>query len=130
MNSKAREDTRRRTKRFMLVNRRAPHGTIYALEALEVALAAGAFDQDVSLVFVDDGVYQLIRRQNTQAIGLKDFARSYQALGDYGIDKFYVERESLQARSLSADDLMVPVSVVESQLLGELLEKQDVILSF
>ena len=48
-------------KKFMFVNRKAPHGTIYALEALEVVLITAAFDQDVSLVFLDDGVYQLKR---------------------------------------------------------------------
>ncbi|MCL4725661.1 MAG: hypothetical protein KJZ90_15475 [Rhodocyclaceae bacterium] len=35
-------------KKFMYVNRKAPHGTIYALESLEVVLIAAAFDQDVS----------------------------------------------------------------------------------
>ena len=46
-------------KKFMYVNRKAPHGTVYALESLEVVLIAAAFDQDVSLAFMDDGVYQL-----------------------------------------------------------------------
>ena len=40
-------------KRFMLVNRKAPYGTIYALESLEVVLIAATFDQDVSLVFIE-----------------------------------------------------------------------------
>jgi tRNA 2-thiouridine synthesizing protein C len=46
-------------KRFLYVNRKAPYGTIYALENLETVLITAAFDQDVSVVFVDDGVYQL-----------------------------------------------------------------------
>mgnify|MGYP001437946164 CR=1 FL=1 len=36
-------------KKFLYVNRRAPHGTVYAHEALEVVLIGAAFDQDVSL---------------------------------------------------------------------------------
>ena len=44
-------------KKFLYVNRRAPHGTVYAHEALEVVLIGAAFDQDVSLAFIDDGVY-------------------------------------------------------------------------
>ena len=48
-------------KKFMFVNRKAPYGTIYALESLEVVLISAAFDQDVSLVFMDDGVYQIGR---------------------------------------------------------------------
>ncbi len=46
-------------KRFMYVNRKAPYGTIYALESLEMVLVAAAFEQDVSMVFLDDGVFQL-----------------------------------------------------------------------
>ena len=42
-------------KKFIYVNRKAPHGTIYAHEALEVVLIAAAFEQDVSLAFIDDG---------------------------------------------------------------------------
>jgi tRNA 2-thiouridine synthesizing protein C len=46
-----------KVKKFMFVNRKAPYGTIYALESLEVVLITATFDQDVSLVFIDDGVY-------------------------------------------------------------------------
>ena len=61
-------------KRFMYVNRRAPHGTIYAQESLEVVLIGAAFEQDVSLVFVDDGVYQIHKGQDPQALGTKNFS--------------------------------------------------------
>jgi tRNA 2-thiouridine synthesizing protein C len=43
-------------KKFMVVNRKAPHGTIYALEVLEMVLISAMFDQDVHVVFLDDGV--------------------------------------------------------------------------
>ena len=52
-------------KKFMYVNRRAPYGTIYALESLEVVLIGAAFDQDVSLAFIGDGVYQLKADQDS-----------------------------------------------------------------
>ena len=52
-------------KKFLYVNRRAPHGTVYAHEALEVVLIGAAFDQDVSLAFIDYGVFQLKKNQDT-----------------------------------------------------------------
>ena len=55
-------------KKFLYVNRRAPHGTVYAHEALEVVLIGAAFDQDVSLAFIDDGVFQLKKDQDTSEI--------------------------------------------------------------
>jgi tRNA 2-thiouridine synthesizing protein C len=87
-------------KKFLYVNRKAPYGTIYALEALEVVLISAAFEQDVSLAFLDDGVYQLVKGQNTSAIGMKNFSPTYRALGDYEVTKLFVERESLDERGL------------------------------
>jgi tRNA 2-thiouridine synthesizing protein C len=117
-------------KKFMLVNRRAPYGTIYALESLEVVLITAAFEQDVSVVFVDDGVYQLKKGMQTKAIATKNFSPTYRALEDYDIDKLYVEAESLAARGLATDDLVAPVKVVDSATLAALMEQQDVVLSF
>jgi len=117
-------------KKFMFVNRKAPYGTIYALESLEVVLIAATFDQDVSLVFVDDGVYELAKGQDTQAVGIKNHSKTYRALDGYDVEKLYVERESLQARGLSVDDLIVDVEVLSSAQMAELMAAQDVVLSF
>lgn len=131
-------------KKFMYMNRKAPYGTIYALESLEVVLIAAAFDQDVSLAFVDDGVYQLMKGQNTEEIGMKNFSPTYSALGDYDIKKIYIETESLQERGLCLQDLqelkyededddwaekdaIIPVS---RQELAEVIDQQDVVFSF
>lgn len=117
-------------KKFMFVNRKPPHGTIYALESLEVVLITASFDQDVSLAFVDDGVYQIVKGQATKGIGTKNFSPSYRALEGYDIEKLYVERESLESRGLDAADLLVPVEVIDSAQMAALMAEQDVVLSF
>ena len=131
-------------KKFLYVNRKAPYGTVYALESLEVVLIGAAFEQDVSLAFVDDGVYQLTKGQDTAGIGMKNFSPTYSALGDYDINKIYVEKESLEARGLTIDDLMPltwedededwaekdSIKVVSSTELAELMDQQDVVFSF
>lgn len=117
-------------KKFMYVNRKAPYGTIYALESLEVVLIAAAFDQDVSLVFMDDGVYQLKKGQDTKGIGMKNFSPTYRALEGYDIEKLYVEKESMETRGLTADDMIVPVEVLSKDELTSMMEEQDVIMSF
>jgi len=117
-------------KKFMFVNRRAPYGTGYALESLEVVLITATFDQDVSLVFLDDGVYELVKGQSTKGIGVKNFSPSYRALEGYDVEKLYVERASLEARGLTESDLLVPVEVLESAQMAALMAEQDVVLSF
>ncbi len=117
-------------KKFMFVNRKAPYGTIYALEGLEVVLISAAFDQDVSLAFLDDGVYQLVKGQQTKGLEVKNFSPTYRALEGYDIEKLYVERESLEARGIREEQLLVPVQVVSAQEMAELMEQQDVVIGF
>lgn len=131
-------------KKFLYLNRRAPYGTIYALESLEVVLIGAAFEQDVALAFVDDGVFQLAKSQNTDGIGVKNFSPTFRALGDYDVQKLYVERESLEERGLSEDDLMEivyededddwaekpAVRVISRAEMADVMAGADVVLSF
>ncbi len=118
------------TKKFMFVNRKAPYGTIYALESLEVVLIGAAFEQDVSMAFIDDGVYQLKKGHQTKGIEMKAFEKTYGALEDYDVTKLYVDEESLKVRGLTADDLCVPVETMSRAAIGKLMAEQDVLLSF
>ena len=131
-------------KKFLYVNRKAPYGTIFAQEALEVVLIGAAFDQDVSLAFLDDGVFQLTKGQDTKEIGLKNFSPTYNALGDYEVTKLYVEKESLEERGLTLDDLQdiqyededddwaekPSIRLVSRAEMAAIMAEQDVVLSF
>jgi len=116
-------------KKFMVVNRKAPHGTIYALEVLEMVLISAMFDQDVHVVFLDDGVQQLRKGQGPAALEMKDFSKTYRALDGYGIEKIYVERESLTERGLGEDDLVIPVELIDRAEMARLMDEMDVVLS-
>lgn len=131
-------------KKLMYVFRRPPHGTIYAVEGLEVALVAAAFEQDVCMAFLDDGVYQLAAGQDTRDIAVKNFTPAFGALGDHDVTRLYVERESLQARGLKESDLMdvvfedenedwarkSSIHIVDRSELSRLMAAQDVLFSF
>jgi tRNA 2-thiouridine synthesizing protein C len=131
-------------KKCLYLNRKAPYGTIYAWESLEVVLIGAAFDQEVSVMFLDDGVYELVKGQNTSAIGMKNFSPTYRTLGDYEVKNIYVDRDSLEARGLTEDDLVTVawedidtgeereniVEVVDAARITELMEETDCIFSF
>lgn len=109
-----------------------------------MALIGAAFDQHISLAFIDDGVYQLLCDQDTQGIGTKNFAAAFGALGDYGIAHIYVEAASLQQRGLALDDLIPidgldeanndtekpAITPLNQASLRDLIDKQDIVLSF
>ncbi len=132
------------TKKFVYINRKAPYGTVYALESLEVVLIGAAFEQEVQLVFVDDGVYQLTKDQSTDGIGMKNFSKTYSALGDYDVNQIYVDEQSLTERGLTMDDLQEltyededddwaeksSMNVVSREELAKLIDDADVLLNF
>lgn len=129
-------------KKFLYINRRAPHGTIYAQEGLEVALIGAAFDQPVAIAYIDDGVFQLKQGQDAAAIGSKNFSATLGALGDFEVGAVYVEQESLQVRGLQKQDLVSIlgededgnerslIRIVSSYQLRTIIEQSDVVLNF
>jgi tRNA 2-thiouridine synthesizing protein C len=109
-----------------------------------VVLIGAAFEQEVSMAFIGDGVFQLKQGQDTVDSDMKNFSPTYRALGDYEVNRLYVERESLEERGLNEDDLMPltwededddwaekkSIHIVSRAQLSDLLEAQDVILNF
>lgn len=132
------------TKKFVYINRKAPYGSVYALESLEVVLIGAAFEQEVQLVFVDDGVYQLTKDQDTDGIGMKNFSKTYSALGDYDVNQIYVDEQSLKDRGLTMDDLQAltyededddwaeksSMKLINREQLADLISDADVLLNF
>lgn len=130
--------------KISLCQSQSPVRTIYALESLEVVLIGAAFEQDVSLVFMDDGVFQLTKGQNAKSAGMKNFSPTYAALGDYDVNKIYVDKESLEERGLTLDDLQHltwedenedwaekdSIRLVTRAEIAEIMDTQDVVLSF
>lgn len=131
-------------KKFLYVNRKAPYGTIYAWESLEVVLIGAAFEQDVQLLFMDDGVFQLVKGQDTSGSDMKNFSPTYAALGDYEVTKIYVDEQSLTERGLTLDDLQHlvwededddwaekdSIKLVSRAEIADMMEDSDVVLSF
>ncbi len=108
------------------------------MEALEALLAATAFEQELSVAFMDDGVYQLKRGQNPAVLGFRPFTKTFAALNDFGIDHLYVEKESMVNRGLAEADLLEilgddgsdALTVISTSDLTDIIDSQDVILQF
>lgn len=115
-------------KRFLVVTRAAPYGSVSAREATDLALATALFDQSVALLFIDDGVFQLLKDQNPKEIRQKNVNAIHQALPLYDVDQLFVCEASLAARGLKTSDLAQPVKVMDALDLKALLAEQDHIL--
>jgi len=127
--------------KFMLIVRKAPHGTIYVHEAIEVMFIMATFDMDLSVVFLDDGVFSVKKGQDTKELGIKGFSASLGTLADWDVTNVYVDGQSLEDRNLSADDLVtigededteeaLYPKILSTNELKKMMHEQDSVLSF
>jgi len=117
-------------KQFLIVCRRAPYGDSFAREALDTAMAAAAFDQRVALLFLGDGVTQLLRAQDAAAIGQKTFEKQLGALPLYDINTIYADQAALEQRHFGADDLSLPAELLDLDAIIALIAGSDITLNF
>lgn len=117
-------------KTVLLICRHAPYGNSLAREALDVALTAATFDQPVAMLFLGDGVLQLVRDQQPAAIAQKALDKQLAALPLYDVETIYVEAAALSARGLDAADLALPVQLLSSEQIAGQIEAHDIVLGF
>lgn len=116
-------------KKLLFVQSRAPHGSLFGQEGLDAVLMGSAF-AECSLLLLDDGVYQILGRQDTTELGTKDYSVTYKALRDYGVETIYCSAADLARRGLDADSLLLPVNLLDDPAIAELMHNHDVIFSF
>lgn len=117
-------------KKVLIINRRAPYGRSNARDSLDVALTCGVFELPVSLLFADDGVYQLLGEHDAQGIGQKNLSATMAALPMYDIDQLYVCKQSLKTQGLEASDLANAPTAVDQDAIQQLIKEHDVVLTF
>lgn len=115
-------------KKMMHIVRTAPHGTIYTYEGLEMVLIMAAYDQEISMAFIGDGVFSLKKDQDTTELQIKGFMKTLGVLDDYDVEDIYVDKKSLEERGLTEDDLFIPVQVLDASAIGKVMAEQDVII--
>lgn len=118
-------------KKILLISRQAPYGTSTAREAIDIALAASVYDQDIGILFMDDGVFQLLKNQQSHNVNQKNVASILPALALYGIENIYAHQESLDARTIRTNELILDdLQLLNNKDVGQLLSQQDQLLSF
>lgn len=91
-------------KKLLIVQTKAPFGSSTIQESLDIVLAAGTFDQEVSLLIEDDACYQLLVGQQPEITNRKNTTKMLNALPIYGIDKVLVCLESATHRKLAPNN--------------------------
>lgn len=118
--------------KLLYIITQAPYSNAVGQEALDAILVGASFEQQVSVLFMHDGVFQIKHQQQSNQTGgvLKQFTKTYRALADFGVEHLYVLESSLQARGLLLDELIVTPDVVNEADVSELLVQQHRVFTF
>jgi tRNA 2-thiouridine synthesizing protein C len=117
------------TKRLLVLLRQPPYATGHALEASDIALVAGAFEQPVSVLFEGAGVWQLLKQQQGAALGTRTLGKVLSALPDYEVTALYACAESLADANLTIDDLVLAVTPLSRTEQRALIAAHDVVVN-
>jgi tRNA 2-thiouridine synthesizing protein C len=117
-------------KKILIVCRTAPYGSSLAREAIDTALAAAVFEQALSVLFMDDGVYQLTTEQHSTELGQKNHQKLLDSLAMYDIEELFADNYSLKKRRLTQLELRAGLTRLDKSEVSQFIESHNLILSY
>jgi tRNA 2-thiouridine synthesizing protein C len=117
-------------KAIAIIFRQSPHGNAAGREALDLALMAATYEQQVHLIFIDEGVLNLLDNQQPELIGCKDYIATFKALDLYEVASVVVSEVSLCGFGLDKTALVYPATVADDGQIRQLLAQVDEVLVF
>jgi tRNA 2-thiouridine synthesizing protein C len=117
-------------KSVLIVLRHSPYGSGLAKAALDVALANAAFEQAVDLLFLGEGVLQLMPGQATDKLGITSTGRQLASLPLYEVNSVYVDREAAEQYRMDLAKAPVATKVLDRREVHQLMNHYDHLLGF
>lgn len=117
-------------KNILVIQRTAPYGSSLAREGIDYVLTSAAYDQNISLLFLGDGVFQLLAEQDSKNIQLKNQLSALEVLPLYDIENLYITEEDLAERNLNKEQLGLNVNIISRSHVHTLIAQQDHVVGF
>jgi len=115
---------------LLIISRQAPWSGPGAREALDIVLAGGAFDLPIGVLFLDDGVFQLLPEQKATQVQQKDLTANLQALSLFGVEDLYVCGDSLAERGISPAGLNIDtLQLLNAPEISEIIDRYDQVIT-
>ena len=118
------------TKNILIIQRTAPYGSSLAREGVDFVLTSAAYDQNISLLFLGDGIFQILANQNSKGISLKNQLSALEVLPLYDVENLYVVQEDLNERNISKEQLGLEVKIITRADTHQLIDQQDHVMGF
>lgn len=99
-------------------------------ESINMALLAASMDQDVTIIFINDGINVMLNAQNGALIGYQDYTAKLGALSLYEIDKLYACEQSLINREISLEKLHNGIKPINAAKIKHIIDQSNKTLIF
>ncbi|MGL5334782.1 MAG: sulfurtransferase complex subunit TusC [Enterovibrio sp.] len=97
----------------------APFGSDFGREGLDALLAFANFSDEAALFFLGDGVLQILARQDSSKILVRDHVKTFKMLALYDISQSFICQASLAERGLSDASMLIDVTPVDPAQLAK-----------
>ena len=123
-------NTANTTHDILILQRHAPYGSSIAREGLDFILTSAAYDQNLTVLFLGDGVFQLISNQDSKAIELKNHASALEVLPLYDVENLYVIEEDLNDRAINKNQLIDGINIISRQQSKAIIARHNKVIGF
>jgi tRNA 2-thiouridine synthesizing protein C len=114
-------------KKVAIIVSQAPHGNAKGREALDAALALSAYNQ-ISLFFMGDGVFHLLKNQLPERILMRNYIATFGVLDLYDIEHCYALANDITSRQIT--DMVMDIKLLDDSAWRYQLHQQDAIIHF
>ena len=115
---------------ILILQRHAPYGSSIAREGLDFVLTSAAYDQNLSVLFLADGAFQLLNQQNSKHINLKNHSAALEVLPLYDVENLYVIDEDLNSRGMTKNDIIDGVQIINREQGKRLIAQHNKVIGF
>ena len=115
-------------KRILILDRRPPYGTVFAVEGFLAGIAMRSMDLPTDLVLMDDGVWCAVKGQKPEGISQQPVEAALASAGEFEL-RLSVHKESLEERGIDPGKL-VKAEIIDDEALAGLVKSADAIMTF
>ena len=113
-------------KKILFLNQYAPYSGQAAQTIIDLLLSASVYDQEIAVLFLGEGVWQLLTNQQH----VPNIAKNLKGLKEFGIHKLYVDKQALTERNLLSTNLAVTTEALSPSEIQALFKQHDMIFNF
>lgn len=111
-------------KKILYIANATPFGHADAREKLDLLMMLASFEVNVSILFMDNGVLQLLNTDNEE-IQARAFSPVLKSFEHYEINKLYALDSALAQFGIDAKQLIIETKIISESQVSELIHQFD-----